>query len=226
MGSPVAGCGLRHASKESTMKRLIAIATLATLASSPALAQSYQPDPHVGLYLGAGIGHAKVDNDTLDELDRLGFSTDDTDTAFKLFAGYDFNPNFSLEASYVDFGDFSADALVLLNGTVIDESIRASVDGFGFAMVGRLPIQHGFGIYGKVGLIAWKGDAFDTVRVNGQTVIDAKFSADSTDPFYGVGAEYVVDRVMVRVEFERYDLRDSGEDFTIDLISAGIGYLF
>lgn len=208
------------------MKRLIATAALATLVSSPAFAQSYQPDPHTGLYLGAGLGQSKLDNDTLDWLSDLGYSTDDSDTAYKLFAGYDFNPNFSLEASYIDFGDFTADAAAIFNGNVIDESIKASVDGFGIAMVGRLPLQHGFGVYGKVGLIAWKGDAYDTVIVNGQKVIDAKLSADGTDPFYGVGVEYVVNQVMVRAEYEYFDLRDQGEDFTIDLISAGIGYLF
>ncbi|MCE9664569.1 outer membrane beta-barrel protein [Halomonas sp. M5N1S17] len=204
------------------MKRLIATAALATLVSSPAFAQSYQPGPHTGLYLGAGLGQSKLDNDTLDLLSDLGASTDDTDTAYKLFVGYDFNPNFSLEASYVDFGDFTASGSI--NGEPADG--KASADGFGFALLGRLPIQHGFGIYGKVGLIAWDGKGsgnFTTTQGNRVQVLG---SADGTDPFYGVGVEYVVNQVMVRAEYEYFDLRDQGEDFTIDLISAGIGYLF
>jgi len=197
------------------MKRLIATAALATLVATPALAQSYPGVPDEGFYLGTAIGQAKLKNDTLDWLDDLGASTDDKDTAFKLFAGYQFNPNFAVEASYADFGDFTANL-----GT---ESLKASVDGFGFALVGRLPIDAGFSVFGKLGLFAWDGDLQYRDSFDGFSVSE---SADDIDPFYGVGVEYVVNQVMVRAEFERYDLSDSGEDFEIDLISASIGYRF
>ncbi|WP_168012633.1 porin family protein [Halomonas salinarum] len=191
------------------------ISTLALLVSTPALAQGYQYDPHAGLYLGAGVGNAVLDNDSLDLLDSLGANTDDSDTAYKLFAGYDFNANFALEASFVDFGEFEANA-----GT---ESLKASADGFGIGLVGRLPIQSGFSIHAKVGMFAWDGDIDYSEST---TSSDFSLGEDGTDPFYGVGAEYVIDRVMIRGEYERYDLSDSGEDFTIDLASVSLGYLF
>ena len=200
------------------MKRLIATAALTTLVAAPAFAQSYSGVPDEGFYLGTAIGQAKFKNDTLDDLGSLGFNTDDKDTAFKLFAGYQFNPNFAVEASYVDFGDFTASA------AVPGYSARAEVgaDGFGFALVGRLPIDAGFSVFAKLGLIAWDGD-YKESDSDGWSYSE---STDDIDPFYGIGAEYVVNQVMMRLEFERYDLSDSGEDFEIDLISASIGYRF
>jgi OmpA-OmpF porin, OOP family len=211
---------------ERMMKRLIATAALATLVATPALAQSYPGVPDEGFYLGTAIGQAKLKNDTLDWLDDLGANTDDKDTAFKLFAGYQFNPNFAVEASYVDFGDFEASAFATDGINVASGNVKASVDGFGFALIGRLPIDAGFSVYGKLGLIAWDGKVSGVARENGTVVFEGSDSADDIDPFYGVGVEYVINQVMVRAEFERYDLSDSGEDFEIDLISASIGYRF
>ena len=208
------------------MKRLIATAALATLVATPAFAQTYPGVPDEGFYLGTAVGQAKFKNDTLDDLGSLGFNTDDKDTAFKLFAGYQFNPNFAVEASYIDFGDFEASAFATDGSNVATGNIKASVDGFGFALVGRLPIDAGFSVFGKLGLIAWDGKVSGVARENGTIIFEGSDSADDIDPFYGIGAEYVVNQVMVRAEFERYDLRDSGEDFEIDLISASIGYRF
>ncbi len=197
------------------MKRLIATAALATLVASPAFAQSYQYNPNEGPYVGAGLGYSKLDNDTLNRLDSAGANTDDSDTGYKLFVGYQFNPNFAIEASYLDFGDFEANAGA--------EKLTASADGFGFALVGKLPIQNGFSVYGKLGMVAWDGDIDYRDSSTGTT---ASLADDGTDPFYGIGAEYEVERILMRAEFERYDISESGEDFEIDLISASIGYRF
>ena len=208
------------------MKRLIATAALATLVATPAFAQSYPGVPDEGFYLGTAIGQAKFKNDDFQSLGNEGFDVDRKDTAFKLFAGYQFNPNFAVEASYVDFGDFEANAFATDGLNVASGSVKASADGFGFALVGRLPIDAGFSVFGKLGLIAWDGDISGNATLNGTTLVDIRQSDDDIDPFYGVGVEYVVNQVMVRAEFERYDLSSSGEDYEIDLISASIGYRF
>ncbi len=208
------------------MKRLIATAALATFVATPAFAQSYQFNPDEGLYLGAGIGYAKLDNDTLDALEDIGIDTDDSDTGYKLFAGYQFNPNFAIEASYLDFGDFTGNATFTDGTNTATADIEGSIDGFGFALVGKLPIQGGFSVHGKLGMIAWDGDVSGTARFNGDIIYDAESGENGTDPFYGIGAEYVIDRIMIRGEYERYDISDSGEDFEIDLISASLGYRF
>jgi OmpA-OmpF porin, OOP family len=228
---------------ERMMKRLIATAALATLVATPALAQSYPGVPDEGFYLGTAIGQAKLKN-ALDDYDRAGWNTDDKDTAFKLFAGYQFNPNFAVEASYVDFGKFSANAVTDYEEAYIPEiddvasrTVRendeVSIDGFGFALVGRLPIDAGFSVFGKLGLFAWDGSASfsesTTYRVGNDSLTTSErdsASFDDIDPFYGIGVEYVVNQVMVRAEFERYDLSDSDAELKTDLISASIGYRF
>lgn len=200
------------------MKRLIATAALTTLIAAPAFAQSYPGVPDEGVYVGTALGQSKLKYDIAGFYRDQGYpnvSSDDTDTAFKLFVGYQFNPNFAVEASYVDFGDFTA--------SDNDGSGRAklSVDGFTAALVGKLPIQDGFSVYGKLGLIAWDADLNESDNTGSQS-----FGEDGTDPFYGIGAEYVVNQVMMRLEFERYDISEGGEDLNIDLISASIGYRF
>ncbi|MDI5983958.1 outer membrane beta-barrel protein [Halomonas sp. M4R5S39] len=203
------------------MKRLIATAALATLVASPVFAQSYPGVPDAGPYLGAGIGHAMLDNDTLDWLDDIGASTDDNDVGYKLFAGYQFNPYFAVEASYVDFGDFTA------SGSDGGDSARLKLgfDGFTAALVGKLPIQSGFSLFGKLGMIAWDADLDFNATIQGQS-FHGSGGEDGTDPFYGIGAEYVINQIIMRAEFERYDISDSGEDFEIDMISGSIGYRF
>lgn len=200
------------------MQRLIATAVLAGLVATPAFAQSYQYQPYnpnEGLYLGAGIGGATLDSDSFDQLNDLGANTDDSDTAYKLFAGYQFNPNFALEGSYLDFGEFDAN--------LGPKSLEASAEGFGFSLVGKLPIQNGFSLHAKAGLIAWDGDI--DYR-DSSTGLSASLGGDGTDPYYGLGAEYQVNQVILRAEYERYELSDSGEDFEIDLASASLGYRF
>ncbi|CAM3601468.1 porin family protein [Halomonas lysinitropha] len=204
------------------MKRLIATAALATLVASPAFAQSYQYNPAEGPYLGAGLGYSQLDNDTLDLLGDLGASTDDSDTAYKLFAGYQFNPNFAVEASYLDFGDYEANGIV--NGDPADANLN--VEGFGFALVGKLPIQNGFSVHGKLGMVAWDGEISANFTDNANDRWNISASEDGTDPFYGIGAEYEINQLMMRAEYERYDISESGEDFEIDLFSASLGYRF
>ncbi|MCH4563886.1 outer membrane beta-barrel protein [Halomonas sp. EGI 63088] len=203
------------------MKRLIATAALATLVASPAFAQSPFYNPDAGPYLGAGIGHAKLDNDTLDLLDDIGASTDDTDVSFKLFAGYQFNPYFAVEASYVDFGDFTASG----SEGGDSASLKLGFDGFTAALVGKLPIQSGFSLFGKLGMIAWDADLDFNATIQGQS-FQGSGGEDGTDLFYGIGTEYVINQIIMRAEFERYDISESGEDFEIDMFSGSIGYRF
>ncbi|WP_282039967.1 outer membrane beta-barrel protein [Halomonas alimentaria] len=205
------------------MKRLIATAALATLVASPAFAQSYQYNPNEGPYVGAGLGYIEHQANLADYAGSAvsNVDVDDSDTGYKLFVGYQFNPNFAIEASYLDLGD--AEASYRYRGE--PGNAELSVDGFGFALVGKLPIQSGFSVYGKLGMIAWDADFTDNYFNGAQRTTDS-YGEDGTDPFYGIGAEYEVERILMRAEFERYDISESGEDFEIDMISASIGYRF
>ncbi|MEO6016347.1 MAG: flagellar motor protein MotB, partial [Polaromonas sp.] len=92
---------------------LTGMATLCAVVCLPALAQdSYNNDKvnNTGWYAGASAGRssATVDNARITrELAGKGFATTsiadrDRSTAYKVYGGYQFNPNFALEGGYVD----------------------------------------------------------------------------------------------------------------------------
>ncbi|WP_111494975.1 MULTISPECIES: outer membrane beta-barrel protein [Marinobacter] len=158
-----------------------------------------------GVYVGASVGQAQVDFD--DELPDVGeVDFDDDDTAYKIFAGYNFGliplVDLAVEGAYVDFGKFKGDI-----GSISDRDL--DVDGWtaaGLAGVNLGPI----GVFGKVGAINWDSD------------FDGLGDEDGTDPFYGVGARFSLFSFQVRAEYERYDL----DDFDIDYFSVGAAFTF
>ncbi|QFU03072.1 outer membrane protein A [Halomonas sp. THAF5a] len=200
------------------MTRLLAIAALATLLAVPALAQERRSGPHEGPYLGAGIGHATLDNAPLDGLERLGANADDSDTGYTLLAGYRFTPHVAVEAGHMDLGEASTRGADGAGGTPGMEGVTA-------ALIGRLPIANGFSLHGKLGVIAYDTDLDLDAEIDGQPY-DVGADEEGTDPFYGIGAEYAIQRLLIRGEYERYDIGESGEDVEIDRFSASVGYHF
>lgn len=199
------------------MKSSIAIATLIALAGSPALAQNDRSNPDIGFYIGGGLGQSMLDYATLDTLEERGAAIDDRDIAYKVYSGYHFTPYFAVEASFVDFGEFSADHA--------DGDLELGIDGFGAALLGKLPIDR-VSLYAKLGMIAWEA-SLDHNQPDRRGSMSAKSYAESgTSPFYGAGVEYAADSLLLRGEYERYDIGNSDEDLTTDLVSASIGYRF
>src|SRR5713226_3023971 len=105
-----------------TKRFLSAIAGASCIASPAAFAAD------AGFYLGAGIGQSKFIDQCSSEPGITITSCSDTDTATKLFAGYQITRNWGVEASYVDFGKFTASAIVL--GTPASLVVKAN--GFQF----------------------------------------------------------------------------------------------
>ncbi len=131
-----------------------------------------------GLYIGAGVGDASVEEGDFDE----------SDTGYKAFVGYNFGViplvDLAVEASYVDFGSQSSGPF----------NIEATgVNVFGLAGLSFGP----FGIFAKAGTISWDAD-FSAGPASG--------SASGTDPAYGVGARLALGSFAVRAEYEVYDL--------------------
>ncbi|MFT3859689.1 MAG: outer membrane beta-barrel protein [Aquabacterium sp.] len=75
------------------MKKVLFAGVIA-LACGMAQAQSNSP-----LYIGGTIGQSKI------SVDFPGF--DETDTGYKIYGGYQINPNFALELGYANFGEAS-----------------------------------------------------------------------------------------------------------------------
>ncbi|MCR8913314.1 porin family protein [Marinobacter panjinensis] len=157
-----------------------------------------------GLYIGASVGQAQLDFD--DELPDPGnvdvdIDFDDDDTAFKIFAGYNFGliplVDLAVEGAYVDFGKFNGRVGTFNNSELeVDGWTAAGLAGFKLGPVG---------VFGKVGFINWDGDA------------DNFGGDDGTDPLYGIGARFTLMSFQVRAEYERYDL----DNIDIDYFSVG-----
>lgn len=165
----------------------LAIALSAMIvAPLPVLAQN-------GWYAGGGIGKSELD-------DWCG-GCDDSDTAYKLTLGYQFAPNFAVEAAYHDFGDFSA------RGRRNEEATALSASG-----VGRLPLNNQFALFAKAGLgmVDTRGD-------------------DSINLLVGLGASYqVMPALELRIEYEMLsDVEfEAAGDSDLSVLGAAAVYRF
>jgi OOP family OmpA-OmpF porin len=212
-------------------KRATAAVLLSALWAGAAQAQSQ------GWYIGAGAGQSKANNGACSDLSGVfdpGFScsSNDTSTGWKLFAGYQFNPNFAIEGGYVDLGNFKASA----SGTVALVPVTANgsnkASGFSLDAVGTLPVNEEFGLIGRVGVFAWTLDstatATSTFGPPGATATESdKPSGTGLD--FGIGVKYDFNSTVgVRAEWQRF--MSIGNDNTgksdVDLLSASLVYRF
>lgn len=138
-----------------------------------------------GPYIGASIGQASLDF-SKDDVDF-----DDDDTAFKIFAGYNFGVipliDLAVEGSYVDFGEASSIE-------ILDEDVGVTgLDVFGLAGFKLGPI----GLFAKVGWIFWdsKSDAI-------QRVLDDS----GGDMAYGIGLRFQIGSLALRAEYELFEI--------------------
>lgn len=143
-----------------------AVAVATFLLSSLAAAQQS--------YVGIGAGQSDTDG-----------TSDSRDTAYKLFAGYDFNRNWAVEGGWADLG----------KPTWQTRGERRETSWF-LAGKGALPINDRFDLFAKLGAAWNKVDINDTRK---------------SDLFAGVGAEYKFNKqVGLRLEYE--DFGKFGDD--------------
>lgn len=194
-----------------------------------------------GFYVGASYGQSHFRDDSsrsdveaymADEFSSdasvSSFKNDNRDNGYKLFAGYKFNENFAMEASYVDLGEikasmgytaYSADGYVTATG-------EASAVALSF--VGMLPVGQGFTLFAKAGPmqsrfeVNIKDDYAGDVYTQNTRAIDLAAAM-------GVGVSYnLLDNVDIRFEVERFAKMgnsDTGE-IDVDLFSLGASYSF
>lgn len=150
-----------------------------------------------------------------------GSSLDDTDTGWKLYLGYQFNPNFAVEGGYVDLGKFSFSSTTAAGSLSGDLKTK---NGVFVDAVGIIPLQNNFSIFGKLGLYSIKSELNGSG--SGGSVSASHTTGDIT---YGLGAGYDFTRnLAARVEWERFN--KVGDNATaksdLDLVSVGVLYKF
>lgn len=187
-----------------------------------------------GFYAGASIGQAKADiGNTAGDLaalgSELGFtngssSQDDTDTSWKIFAGYKLNQNVAIEGGYADLGKATASASGIRNGLTgnLDASVKSHA--YFLDVVGIYPIGD-FALFGKVGGAYTQTKAEASASYNGASASDS-IKENQFAPKMGLGAEYSITKtIAVRAEFERYfnvgDANTTGES-DVDVWSIGL----
>lgn len=199
-----------------------------------------------GWYLGAGLGQSKADIDNA-KINSLfsgytgGASTtsDETDTGWKLFGGYEFTRNWAVELAYVDLGKFLTNTRATTGGSTDVYRYESEAKGWSIAGVGTAMVSDTFGVFGKLGAFRWDLDQKCSFTNGGgggtSCTAPANRSASGTDLTYGVGLKYnLTEQTGLRLEWEQF--KDVGNDsFTgssgtgqadVDLISLGIQYTF
>src|ERR1039458_6291618 len=108
-----------------------------------------------GWYGGLNIGRSKAKIDDARITSQIvgagpvSITDNNSDTAYKLFGGYQFNKNFALEGGYFNLGKFGYTATVPAPGTL---SGNIKLQGLNLYAVGILPITEKFSAFGRLGV--------------------------------------------------------------------------
>jgi OOP family OmpA-OmpF porin len=212
----------------------VAIAGLAV--GGPALAQ--QKDS--GWYIGGGLGQSRVN------IDEAGInagivaqipgltavtSSDETDTGWKLYGGYQFNKNIALELTYADLGKFNTFTTftgVARGSGTGDIKLQNNWSG---DVLGILPFGNGFSVFGRLGLLYSETKTSATAtRTAPLPVVTVGLSQSDNEWSYkfglGVGYEFTP-QFGIRGEWERYRVSDgAGGTADADLWSVSVRYKF
>ncbi len=182
-----------------------------------------------GVYLGGAVGQSEFDEigELSDACIAAGVrcTSDDTDTGFKLFVGYQFGNYLALEGGYANLGELKAGV-----ATPVLAEAALDVHGGFVSILPQVPIGDLGAVYGRLGLMV--GDGELTARVP-SIGFDDSDSGSVAGVTFGFGGALHLGMATVRVEFERYSFDEAfniaGEDFDapdIDLFSGSLLFRF
>ena len=188
----------------------LALATLATIVTLSACAstdvQASGMEGNTGLSLVGGAGPAMFNSSTGDSSNFSG-DVDEEDIAINLGGAYRFDPRWSGELTYTDFGELTFDGLYMgtpSEGTVTATAIEATA-------VYHHPIDEGWEAIGMAGLVLWDAEEEELF---GGAPDDDDDSGTSLKAGLGVQTS-VTDNFLVRLTYEHYfDIWDD----TIDVV--------
>ena len=160
-----------------------------------------------GLYVGGNVGGSQLRGGNVG-----GLATDRSDTGYKLYGGYSFNPYFGLETGYADLGRFDGDGG------------RLRARGLFFDAVGSFPLGNNFSALGRLGVFTGR-----LKQDLNASAIGGPSSAHDTGTSYklGAGLQYDISKaVAVRGEWERYRFNALDSKPSTNLYSIGVNYRF
>ena len=165
--------------------------------------------PDSGWLVGGSVGQSKI------KVDCSGASCDDTDTAFRVFGGYNFNKNFGVELGYADLGK------VTVTAPGISGDIKSSA--WDLMAVGTLPIADKFSVYGKLGM--YRAETKTSASISGLGSGSEK--DNNSDVTYAIGGGYDFNKNLgVRVEWQRYSKVGNDDGADVDVYGIAVVYRF
>ena len=196
------------------MKKIVlAVAIAASFVAAPVFAQGY---------VGLGVGSASATGvDGSRGIAPFSVTGGNSSKGFvKIFGGYQFSPNWGVEAQYADMGNRD---IALRNGagvSVATGSLKFSQ--FSIAGTGTLPLGANFSLFGKLGASS------NTAKGSLVGVTD---SDSTTSLMLGIGAAYSISKqISVRVEYENFGklAKDDGFGGAVrgNAYSVGLKYAF
>lgn len=206
------------------MKKKILVAAIFASFGSLAFAES------PGFYTGIGLGQSHNEFDADFHVSGYTSSSDGDHIAWKLFAGYEFNSNWAVEAGYTNFGSVK---YTWLNAPDIGKQERQD-SAWSLAVKGALPVSEEIKLFAKLGLTLNRNETKYDETISGIYYRAADSVNTHTDTLVGVGAEYLpMKNFGVRAEYEKYGRFGDGFDdpngngrTNIDLWSVSTFYKF
>lgn len=195
--------------KTSLFLRPLGLAALASLLAAPAVAQEAG---YVYSGLSVGQSRARIDDERITAnllgagLTTRSMSLNESDAAFKVFGGYQFNRNWALEGGYFNLGKFGYTSTTVPAGTLKGQ---IKLQGLNLDVVGTLPLSERFSVIGRAGL--QYAEARDSFTGTGAIqVLSRNPTKRDTNYKLGVGLQYEVNpSFFVRGEAERYRINDA-----------------
>lgn len=190
----------------------LALACCATLASAQtpdrtAMGErsSFIPYTQQG-YIGLSGGQSKYDLNT----GPIGWDSDDSGSAAKVYAGGYFNPHFGLELGYLNFGH--ADRL--------GGSTKAQ--GLNLSLLARAPLTEQFDVFGKV------GTTYSHTRTGGSSGLGVATGSDNGFGLsYGLGVRWAFHPQWAAVlEWERHKLHFADGKSNVNMTTLGVQYRY
>jgi OOP family OmpA-OmpF porin len=173
----------------------IAIAVLMSAVMAPAIAEMGDMDKH--MYVGVRAGPANTNIDSV-----INGNTSGNPTGWGIFAGHIVNPNFSVQAEYLNLGEIKS------NNT------SQKSTGFEVALLGGYPFNDQFSLFGKLGY----------AMITGKPGGACTGCSDSKDRglAYGFGGQFNVTPVVgIRLGWDKYRFNDNGTNGHANFYSIG-----
>lgn len=186
-------------------KQLFAAITVAALAL-PMLAQAQAEN----IYIGGNLGRSELSVST------TALKNEQNKTSYKIYAGYDFNTNFGLEAGYADFGSMQVNEYT--------DKVKVDSTAFYAAATASLPLNTQFSLFGKLGA------SRNQTKVKSSDMDGFSEKQNKTSLLIGFGLNYAISKNLAAIaEYENFGKTfkiDGGAAIKTHTMSAGLRYKF